>query len=1691
MDGYQNTQDNLPNHIQFIISGLDSIIKDLKKIPEERRALSKLVEVIEKTCCQGTNIVCLGPNDAKPSEKDANLKRFLHKFESLFTVTFTKTELKSDRTRTAQEVVVDFFYSAIADVALLVYGGINDGRELHSKINTLENPVIVTLGHNFEEFMASLHSQKDVFNITGNCVSLVEDEALHSDVEHSSLEPASECIHSETEKHDIGLSKTSSTTSVNPSGYQGQLSAENLVDSEVLGATASPLDITENVSSSSAGCSSPAISDRHSSTQELASCTQSSVDQEVGGSWTLESRLANRVYEHHLPTVSSLEGVTSVKSEPTHCLVTIVKECGFFDKLLMGKLSGYMRPIIGISSLNGWLLVHFWEGETYAIDVDALSNRSDRAVPSGTKIAGGIPDNIHKWAIINSVGQFLNNDSILKVVYDAELLSHELGKSAGLKIVRVFDILKADRIIRRHSHLVPLAELLHVYGVAPASSVEIAIGSEEAPVPKDPLDYCGKSQRLAIIDLRETARVSSKIIPFLYQTMLSIMSAPMLETLNNCSNASEQSLQQSDWWYDPRREDMVTGPAKQPTHVSSYATALEGLVQTGNESMHPAPRLGKGQKQHKELGECKEILNRNAKRRKRKKKRERESLAQLQSNTISASVKLQSNKISDAVTQGGTSKDKQNEMQSDLKSKKKNQLGEKVKNVVNAKEKPQGKGDIGASCLTYTKGQLKQTHSKEKEKDQMAQPDVSKDIKRKSNSASKAIDQAISTKHPVTAKSSIKDKQKNMLEPKTENGMKAKKSGVTSEKNSAQSREQNTSSNSHLSPGASIKTGQKQMPPSKGHGEIKAGKANEKGKSDLTNMRDQGSSSKHSHSPNENVNKEIRQSTSKNDVKKKKQTVNSLSALVKDQEQQYKQDKHQQKQQENLIVKDNGETKSKKKKKKNSSKKLSNKPTTEIVTVHMISDITQQQPVLPTDCHAEEEDSSVSSALSFTELDLIYFKEDDHSLRNPTTESQDYLINMQDPPQGHKMQQICQDMVAADADFMTISYPSHTFQQSSQQKKNMPRGDFEESLQSEQYWKRDVKTDRNDDNVNQEITNHSGDKQSQELSPMQKLLLHQQALPDQQQQDEPIGDQLIHCDEPNIGVPNENQNADTSHETAEATQMQQHYNQVQPQEQPQNTLLEQQHNSNLQLPVNYPQYLQTSHVQHQPLHVHQRPQLPSERTLVRNIHPCVNVAGSLYNPVKAVGLGWCNPSNPMNTGMMANTTLQTSPQMPLGVVLQGPALPLQQGFPLMQWEQHGKRKVKASPETKLSTAPQWMKPMVLQFEEGNNPFFVHPLSEQAAIPINPCHLTDDQDEEFDELLGTDVMKFVEAFPESIRLALHQLQENPNYSFIQLAEVILDVGRKPKARYLKIGFGSKMIEKVLDHDELTKQELNTILEGENFVKISKTQVTIRDTLHRLGLLANRQGEVIGITAKVEHPLPGCLSPLYDVFNKGKSILVLGPSGVGKTTLLREVARVLSDVEKENVMIIDTLSEIAGEGDIPHQSVGTARRLQVIERNLQHTVMREAYQNHRPEVIIIDEISSLEDAKTCLTMRLHGIQLIAGVHSQTIADVLLNPALAPITGATMECSTVDNPGGKNVRLRTGPAVFNVVVEMLEKERWVIHWDFPWAIDALLPGGSRTLMVEERKVVKLEGDADDGLVGQQVLAMQMPANYKIYSG
>ena len=69
----------------------------------------------------------------------------------------------------------------------------------------------------------------------------------------------------------------------------------------------------------------------------------------------------------------------------------------------------------------------------------------------------------------------------------------------------------------------------------------------------------------------------------------------------------------------------------------------------------------------------------------------------------------------------------------------------------------------------------------------------------------------------------------------------------------------------------------------------------------------------------------------------------------------------------------------------------------------------------------------------------------------------------------------------------------------------------------------------------------------------------------------------------------------------------------------------------------------------------------------------------------------------------------------------------------------------------------------------------------------------------------------------------------------------------------------------------------------------------------------------------------------------SLLFLGRPGVGKTTVIREMARVLSDELHKRVVIVDTSNEIGGDGDVPHPAIGGARRMQVPDPSQQHKVM----------------------------------------------------------------------------------------------------------------------------------------------------------
>jgi len=219
---------------------------------------------------------------------------------------------------------------------------------------------------------------------------------------------------------------------------------------------------------------------------------------------------------------------------------------------------------------------------------------------------------------------------------------------------------------------------------------------------------------------------------------------------------------------------------------------------------------------------------------------------------------------------------------------------------------------------------------------------------------------------------------------------------------------------------------------------------------------------------------------------------------------------------------------------------------------------------------------------------------------------------------------------------------------------------------------------------------------------------------------------------------------------------------------------------------------------------------------------------------------------------------------------------------------------------------------------------------------------------------------------------------------ELLEVVMDLGRLPEARYPDR-------EIVLSNKEVTEEDIEYIVSriatfgGDNRAGIART-------LHRISAIRNREGHIVGLTCRIGRAVYGTIGLISDLVESGKSILLLGRPGVGKTTMLREVARVLADDLKRRVVVVDTSNEIAGDGDIPHPSIGHARRMQVTSPNHQHAVMIEAVENHMPQVIVIDEISTELEAQAARTIAERGVQLIATAHGNTLDNLILNPTLA---------------------------------------------------------------------------------------------------
>lgn len=280
----------------------------------------------------------------------------------------------------------------------------------------------------------------------------------------------------------------------------------------------------------------------------------------------------------------------------------------------------------------------------------------------------------------------------------------------------------------------------------------------------------------------------------------------------------------------------------------------------------------------------------------------------------------------------------------------------------------------------------------------------------------------------------------------------------------------------------------------------------------------------------------------------------------------------------------------------------------------------------------------------------------------------------------------------------------------------------------------------------------------------------------------------------------------------------------------------------------------------------------------------------------------------------------------------------------------------------------------------------------------------------------------------------------------LIEIVLDLGRQPEARYPGRAF--YLNESMVTHEDLHYAESRV----GHFTRDNRAG--IERTLHRISAIRNRLGNIVGLTCRVGRAIFGTVDIIRDLVESGRSILLMGRPGVGKTTLLREAARVLADDFEKRVIVVDTSNEIAGDGDVPHPGIGRARRMQVPSPENQHAVMIEAVENHMPEVIVIDEIGTEQEALAARTIAERGVQLIATVHGNTLENLMSNPTLSDLIGGIQAVTLSDEEARrrgtqKTVLERKAPPTFETLVEIQERDRLAIHRDVAAAVDETLRG------------------------------------------
>jgi stage III sporulation protein SpoIIIAA len=331
----------------------------------------------------------------------------------------------------------------------------------------------------------------------------------------------------------------------------------------------------------------------------------------------------------------------------------------------------------------------------------------------------------------------------------------------------------------------------------------------------------------------------------------------------------------------------------------------------------------------------------------------------------------------------------------------------------------------------------------------------------------------------------------------------------------------------------------------------------------------------------------------------------------------------------------------------------------------------------------------------------------------------------------------------------------------------------------------------------------------------------------------------------------------------------------------------------------------------------------------------------------------------------------------------------------------------------------------------------------------------------------DLNDLLAVLPPQIAQSIQALQARGDHG--ALIEIVLDLGRPPDARF-------QFDEVELSSIDVTRDDLAFVSSrigsfGED------NRAGIERTLHRISAIRNRSGEIVGLTCRIGRAVYGTIAIISDLIESGQSVLLLGRPGVGKTTLLRETARVLADELRKRVVVVDTSNEIAGDGDIPHPAIGRARRMQVPTPTAQHAVMIEAVENHMPQVVVIDEIGTELEALAARTIAERGVQLIGTAHGNTLENLMLNPTLSDLMGGIQSVTLSDEEARrrgtqKSILERKAPPTFNVMVEIVDRDEVIVHLDVASTVDAILRGapiGSESRRRRDDGTVERTSSAD----------------------